>query len=51
MPKKSQINEYSDNNNIYIVYGNILVHLMKFERNFTRHNFYFVTHFMSKCNF
>jgi hypothetical protein len=36
---------------IYIVYGNIPVRLAKFERNFTKRNFYFVTQFMSKCNF
>jgi hypothetical protein len=35
----------------YIVYGNTPIRLTKFERNFTKHNFYFVTHFMSKCNF
>jgi hypothetical protein len=39
------------NNNIYIISNNILVHLAKFERNFTKHNIYFVTQFMSKCNF
>ena len=35
----------------YVVSGNVPVHLAKFERNFTKHNFYFVTQFMSKCNF
>jgi hypothetical protein len=35
----------------YIVFGSILVHLAKFERNFTKRNFYFVTQFMSKCSF
>ena len=34
-----------------IVSSNIPVHLAKFERNFTKHNFYFVTQFMSKRNF
>ena len=34
-----------------IVYGNISVCLTKFERNFTKRNFYFITQFMSKCNF
>jgi hypothetical protein len=38
------------NNNIYIVYGNIPIRLVKFERNFTKHEFYFVTHFVSKHN-
>ena len=35
----------------YIVSGNISVRLTKFERNFTKRNFYFVPQFMSKCNF
>ena len=34
-------------NNNYIVFGNILVRLAKFERNFIKCNFYFVTQFMS----
>jgi hypothetical protein len=34
----------------YIVFGNIPIRLAKFERNFRKHNFYFVTQFMSKCN-
>jgi hypothetical protein len=38
-------------NNIYIVSGNIPVHLTKFERNFTKRNFYFAMRFMSKRNF
>jgi hypothetical protein len=38
-------------NNIYIVFGNIPVHLVKFERNFTKCNFYVITEFMSKRNF
>jgi hypothetical protein len=33
------------------MFGNILVRLVKFERNFTKHNFYFVTQFISKRNF
>ena len=37
--------------NIYIIYGNIPVRLARFERNFTKCNFYFVTRFMSKRNF
>jgi hypothetical protein len=40
-----------NNNNIYIVSGNIPIRLAKFERNFTKRNFYFVTQFMSKRNF
>ena len=39
------------NNHIYIVLGNIPIRLAKFERNFIKHNFYFVTQFMSICNF
>jgi hypothetical protein len=39
------------NNNIYIVSNNISIRLVKFKRNFTKPNFYFVTQFMSKCNF
>jgi hypothetical protein len=35
----------------YIVFGNIPIRLAKFEENFTKRNFYFVTQFMSKCNF
>ena len=35
----------------YIVYGNVPVCLAKFEKNFTKCDFYFVTQFMSKCNF
>jgi hypothetical protein len=35
----------------YIVFGNIPVRLAKFERKFTKHNFYFVTQFVSRCNF
>ena len=42
---------YFIKNNIYIVYGNISVHLVKFERNFTKRNLYSVTQFMSKRNF
>jgi hypothetical protein len=38
-------------NNIYIVFGNIPVRLVKFERNFTKCNFYVITEFMSKRNF
>ena len=36
---------------IYIVSGNIPIRLAKFERNFTKHNYYFVMQFMSKHNF
>ena len=42
---------YFINNNIYIDYGNIPIRLVKFERNFTKRNFYFGTQFMSKCNY
>jgi hypothetical protein len=35
----------------YIVSGNIPVRLAKFERKFTKRNFYFVTQFMSRCDF
>ena len=35
----------------YIVSGNIPIRLAKFERNFTKCTFYFVTHFMSKRSF
>jgi hypothetical protein len=38
-------------NCFYIVYSKIPVRLAKFESNFTKRNFYFVTQFMSKCNF
>ena len=38
-------------NNTYIVSRNISVRLAKFERNFTKHDFYFVTQFMSKRKF
>jgi hypothetical protein len=34
----------------YIVFGNIPIRLAKFERNFGKRNFYFITQFMSKCN-
>jgi hypothetical protein len=43
--------EYFIINNIYIVSGNIPLRLAKFERNFTKRDFYFVKHFMSKHNF
>ena len=38
-------------NNIYIVFGNIPICLVKIEKNFTKRNFYFSTQFMSKRSF
>ena len=38
-------------NCFYIVYSKIPVRLAKFESNFTKRNFYFVTQFMSKLTF
>ena len=34
-----------------MVSGNIPIRLTKFERNFTKRNFYFITQLMSKRNF
>ena len=38
-------------NKIYIVSDNIPIRLTKFERNFTKHTFCFVTQIISKRNF
>ena len=34
-----------------MIMGNIPIHLAKFEREFTKRNFYFIMEYMSKRNF